>query len=224
MVFVSGGQPNPIVGGIGGLVAENEHNLLLHINGKAAEHGVGAWRKWSQRVEYKLMWDRLALFAQERIDQRDGSQLATGRQHGWGNYTGGNQTRRQFARPNATQREELESEQCEVRCHFGRGSKEITLAEQANAVTEERPDPNEKLVKIFDSEQESEALVVKGLLDSAGIDNDLKSASFLQEAFPGLGGMIILVREEDKQKALELIEQSRAGAPAAEPDDDETSA
>jgi hypothetical protein len=98
------------------------------------------------------------------------------------------------------------------------------LAEQANSATEERPDPNEKLVKIFDSEQESEALVVKGLLDSAGIDNDLKSASFLQEAFPGLGGMIILVREEDESKARELIEQSREGAAAAEPDDDETRA
>jgi hypothetical protein len=98
------------------------------------------------------------------------------------------------------------------------------LEEQANAATEERPDPNEKLVKIFDSEQESEALVVKGLLDSAGIDNDLKSASFLQEAFPGLGGMIILVREEDEQKARELIEQSREGAPVTEPDDDETRA
>jgi hypothetical protein len=71
------------------------------------------------------------------------------------------------------------------------------------------PDPNEKLVKVFDSEQESEALVVKGLLDSAGIDNDLKSASFLQDAFPGLGGMIILVREEDAATAKRLISDNR---------------
>ena len=48
-----------------------------------------------------------------------------------------------------------------------------------------RPDPNEKLVKVFDSEQESEALVVKGLLDSAGIDSDLTSASMVQDTFPG---------------------------------------
>src|SRR5690242_7703413 len=33
-----------------------------------------------------------------------------------------------------------------------------------------QPDPNEKLVKVFDSEQETEVLVVKGLLDSAGIE------------------------------------------------------
>ncbi len=90
-----------------------------------------------------------------------------------------------------------------------------------------RPDPNEKLVKVFDSEQEPEALVVKGLLDSAGIDNDLQSASFLQDAFPGLGCMIILVREEDEQRALSLIAESRQSIPDSETDsdaDDETQA
>src|SRR5271166_5874295 len=81
-----------------------------------------------------------------------------------------------------------------------------------------RPDPNEKLVKVFDSENESEALVVKGLLDSAGIDNDLKSASLLQDAFPGLGGMIILVREEDADEARSLI----SGNLRSSAEDDET--
>ena len=86
-----------------------------------------------------------------------------------------------------------------------------------------RPDPREKLVKVFESEQEPEALVVKGLLDSAGIVNDLKSGSFLQDAFPGLGGMIILVREEDEEKARSLIAESRHPAPAVDAgDDDET--
>jgi len=98
---------------------------------------------------------------------------------------------------------------------------EITMAEQSKATAEEqRPDPNEKLVKVFGSEQESEAMVVKGLLDSAGIDNDLQSASLLQDAFPGLGGMIILVREEDAEKARGLIEEFRQSGAAA--DDDET--
>ena len=81
-----------------------------------------------------------------------------------------------------------------------------------------RPDPNEKLVKVFDSEQESEALVVKGLLESAGIESDLTSASLVQDAFPGLGGMIILVREEDAEAAQGLIADYRQ-SPA---DDDET--
>jgi Putative prokaryotic signal transducing protein len=101
---------------------------------------------------------------------------------------------------------------------------EITMAEQSNATAaERRPDPNEKLVKVFDSEQESEAMVVKGLLDSAGIDNDLQSASLLQDAFPGLGGMIILVREEDAEKARGLLEEYRQPETVAEAADaDET--
>ena len=80
------------------------------------------------------------------------------------------------------------------------------------------PDPNEKLVKVFDSEQESEAMVVKGLLDSAGIDSDLTSASLVQDTFPGLGGMVILVREEDAEAAKKLIAEYRQ-SPS---DDDET--
>jgi hypothetical protein len=104
------------------------------------------------------------------------------------------------------------------------------MVTQPDARTEEkpRPDPDEKLVKVFDSEEESEAMVVKGLLDSAGIESDLQSASLLQDAFPGLGGMIIQVREEDAEKALMLITESRqqaASESAAEDvDDDETQA
>ena len=83
-----------------------------------------------------------------------------------------------------------------------------------------RPNPNEKLVKAFDSEDESEAMVVKGLLDSAGIDSDLTSASLLQDTFPGLGGMIILVREEDGERARSLIADSQGVGDEA--GDDET--
>ena len=83
-----------------------------------------------------------------------------------------------------------------------------------------RPDPNEKLVKVFDSELESEALIVKGLLESAGIDSDLTSASMVQDAFPGLGGMIILVREQDADAARKLIEDYRQ--PVTASDEDET--
>jgi hypothetical protein len=63
-----------------------------------------------------------------------------------------------------------------------------------------------ELVKVFDTEHESEALVVKGLLDSAGIDADLTATDAAQETFPGVGGMIILVREEDAERALRIIE------------------
>lgn len=82
-----------------------------------------------------------------------------------------------------------------------------------------QPNPNEKLTKVFDSENESEALVVKGLLDSAGIDNDLTSAAMIDDMFPGLGGMIILVREEDADEARRVISEYRRSSPY---DDDET--
>jgi Putative prokaryotic signal transducing protein len=79
--------------------------------------------------------------------------------------------------------------------------------------TEQAPDPNEKLVKVFDSEQESEAMIVKGLLDSAGIESDLKSGTWVQDTFPGLGGMIILVREEDAGRARQVIAESQSASP-----------
>ncbi len=88
----------------------------------------------------------------------------------------------------------------------------------SSADAQPRPDPNEKLVKVFDSEDEPEALVVKGLLESAGIDSDLTSASLVQDAFPGLGGMILLVREGDAEAAQRVIAEGRKTSP----DEDET--
>jgi hypothetical protein len=81
-----------------------------------------------------------------------------------------------------------------------------------------KPDPNEKLVKVFDSELEPEAMIVKGLLDSAGIDSDLTAAAMVQDMFPGLGGMIILVREEDAERARSLIAEQRRIVRADEED------
>src|SRR5205809_6415323 len=48
-----------------------------------------------------------------------------------------------------------------------------------------RPNPNEKLVRVFDTQQESEALVVRGLLESAGIDSDVTSLDAQQAILPG---------------------------------------
>jgi hypothetical protein len=96
------------------------------------------------------------------------------------------------------------------------------MAEPVNQVVSAQvhPDPNEKLVKVFDSELESEAMIVKGLLESAGIDSDLTAGAMVQDMFPGLGGMIILVREQDADRARQLIEEYRQPEPTV--NDDET--
>jgi len=95
------------------------------------------------------------------------------------------------------------------------------MAELGDPAAEEqpRPNPNEKLVKVFDSEKETEALVVKGLLDSADIENTLTPISLTQYAFPDVGGTVILVKEEDAEAARQLIEDYRRPVSAA---DDET--
>jgi hypothetical protein len=84
-----------------------------------------------------------------------------------------------------------------------------------------QPEPNEKLVKIFDTEQENEAIVVQGLLQSAGIESDLKSIDAVQDMFPGVGGTVLLVREEDAPEAEKIIEAFR-NLPPLDDEDDET--
>ena len=71
-----------------------------------------------------------------------------------------------------------------------------------------RPDPNEKLVRVFDAEQESEAMVVSGLLESEGIDCEVTALDAPQDVLP-IGGTVILVREEDAERAREIIQEYR---------------
>ncbi len=92
------------------------------------------------------------------------------------------------------------------------------MPEPTNRSPEPQPQPNEKLVKIFDTEQENEALVVQGLLESAGIESDRRSIDAVQDAFPGVGGTVLLVREEDAPEAEKIIDAYRKLPPL----DDET--
>lgn len=87
---------------------------------------------------------------------------------------------------------------------------------QNSTAQQPRPDPNEKLVNVFDSEDETEALVVKGLLESAGIESDIAPLSLTQYAFPNIGGTIIVVREEDAEEARRLIAEYKQGPEADE--------
>ena len=80
---------------------------------------------------------------------------------------------------------------------------------------------DQPLVEIFGTKEDSEALVVQGLLDSAGIDSVIVSLDAPQEVLPGVGGVVIRVAAENAEEARRLIEEYRVAAEQA-PDDDAT--
>lgn len=82
-----------------------------------------------------------------------------------------------------------------------------------------KPQPDEKLVRVFDAEQESEVMVVRGLLESLGIENEVTALDAPQDILPGVGGTIILVREEDAARARQVIEEYRQAPGEIETDD-----
>ena len=92
------------------------------------------------------------------------------------------------------------------------------MVQGAGETDVKKPQPDEKLVRVFDAEQESEVMVVQGLLQSQGIDTNVTSLEAQQDILPGVGGTVILVREEDAAKALQVIEEYRQ-APEIEIDE-----
>lgn len=76
----------------------------------------------------------------------------------------------------------------------------------------------EKLVKVFDTDVESEAMVVRGLLESDGIEAVISNREAPQDILPGVGGVVILVREEQADEAAAIIEEFRAH-PATDEDE-----
>src|SRR5271157_6238527 len=74
-------------------------------------------------------------------------------------------------------------------------------------------EPDEELVKVFDTEQESEAMVVRGLLTANGIVSIVENLDAPQDVLPGVGGVILLVRAEQAAEAARLIQESRTDTP-----------
>ncbi len=66
---------------------------------------------------------------------------------------------------------------------------------------------HDELVDVFETMDEPEALVVKGLLESAGIPA-LMTGEVPLDVLPGVGGLIIRVPAEQAVDARALIEQS----------------
>lgn len=84
---------------------------------------------------------------------------------------------------------------------------------------EPKGEPNESLVEVFNSKQESEAMVVHGLLQSAGIESMIFAREAPQDILPGVGGTSVSVRQEDSKAALNLIADFRAH-PAADSEEE----
>ena len=74
--------------------------------------------------------------------------------------------------------------------------------------TQPKPDP--ELVEVFDTMQESEAMVVQGLLTSAGIESVIANLQAPQDVFPGVGGISIRVSPAQEEEARRLIDDYRA--------------
>jgi len=77
-----------------------------------------------------------------------------------------------------------------------------------------KPMPNEELVQVFGSNEESEAMVVSGLLETAGIDCLVTAIAAPQDVLPGVGGTVVKVAAEVAEEARRIIEEYRASAAA----------
>jgi hypothetical protein len=82
----------------------------------------------------------------------------------------------------------------------------------------EPAEQHEELVKVFDTDEESEAMVVRGLLETAGIEAMTQNREAPQDILPGVGGVVVMVRPDQAEEARATIEAYRA-QPAT--DDDE---
>jgi putative signal transducing protein len=71
--------------------------------------------------------------------------------------------------------------------------------------TQAKSDP--ELVGVFETEQESEAMVVHGLLTSAGIESVVTSIDAPQNIFPGVGGVVVRVNAAQAEDARRLIDE-----------------
>lgn len=80
------------------------------------------------------------------------------------------------------------------------------------------------LVKVFDTEQESEAMVVHGLLESAGIESLISSLDAPQDILPGVGGVVISVTSDQAGEARRIIEEYRSNAESDPDFNDENAA
>jgi Putative prokaryotic signal transducing protein len=73
--------------------------------------------------------------------------------------------------------------------------------------TKPEPKVDPELVPVFDTQQESEAMVVQGLLESAEIEAMVSNLGADQALWPGVGGVVVLVNPQQAEEARRIIEE-----------------
>jgi hypothetical protein len=83
----------------------------------------------------------------------------------------------------------------------------------------QEPQVDPELVRVFDTDQESEAMVVQSLLASAGIEAIVSSLEAPQDVLPGVGGVVVSVSAAQASDAKSIIDDYK-NTPAIEADDE----
>ncbi|HZU30253.1 MAG TPA: DUF2007 domain-containing protein [Candidatus Angelobacter sp.] len=79
-----------------------------------------------------------------------------------------------------------------------------------------QPKTDSELIEVFNTMQESEAMVVNGLLTSAGIDSMIINLQAPQDILPGVGGLSVRVNPEQESDARKIIETYKTSTPPEE--------
>lgn len=80
------------------------------------------------------------------------------------------------------------------------------------------PQGDPELVTVFDTMQESEAMVIQSLLSSAEIESIVTNLQAPQDVLPGVGGVIVQVNPNQAEEARRVIDDYKNN-PAPEEDD-----
>ena len=83
-----------------------------------------------------------------------------------------------------------------------------------------QPHPTDEPADVFQTMQESEAWIVRGLLVDSGLEAEVLSREASADVLPGVGGFLVRVPQEDAEEARRLIAEQHVPGD----DSDETAA
>ena len=82
------------------------------------------------------------------------------------------------------------------------------------------PHPDDQPADVFETMQEHEAWVVRGLLESADIEAVVIAPEAAPDVLPGVGGYVVRVPEEDAEEARRIIADHRTHTGSDETSDE----